>query len=289
LKIKDRIFAHRAGCGCFLGNTIEGIRYYIDSGLNFEIDVRACQNGLAITHHEKLGQDHIGQYSIEAVRKFGINRKDGSIVFAPATVHGRSDVARIPTLPEVLNLVAESGKEIKVILDIKLDPNIKDNLGTVIGEKILGKMIIESVIKPIESYNLQEQAIIGAKNEGVFLEIKKHNPEISTLLFEGSQTAIASLPISREQMAKHLPEATALLDKATNFIRLWQNWLENEYNEITDPNNLIEKLHNIGKKVIVTAGGMNEIQGGEISKGQFGKLMELGVDAVIVNDPAIYL
>lgn len=277
LEIKDRIFAHRAGCGCFAGNTIEGIQYCIAMGLNFEIDVRTCQNGLVVTHHEKLGQDHISQYPIEAVRKFGINRKDGSIVYAPATVHGRSDVARIPTLPEVLNLVAESGKEIKVILDIK------NNFG-----KFPGKILIESVIKPIESYNLQEQVIIGAKNEKVFLEIKNHNPEISTLLF-GSQIAIASLPISQKHIEKSFPEATALLNKATNYVRLWQNWLENEYNEITDPNNLIEKLHNINKKVIVTAGEMNEIQGGEISKGQFEKLMELGVDGGIVNDPAIYL
>lgn len=258
MKIKDRIFAHRAGCGCFLGNTIEGIQYCIAMGLNFEIDVRACQNGLVVTHHEKLGQDYISQYPIEAVRKFGINSNDGSIVFAPATVHGRSDIARIPTLPEVLNLVAESGKEIKVILDIK---KRKEELKT-----------LERIIKSVKYYDLEKHVIIGIpqKEDTGYIKLQS---EIATLLF-GTIGDITNMEPNNDII---------------NYVRVWQDWLQNNSDEITDPDYILEKMQIAKKKVIITAGGMNEIQGGEISRGQFEKLMELGVDGVIVNDPAIYL
>ncbi len=258
LKIKDRIFAHRAGCGCFIGNTIEGIQYCVAMGLNFEIDVRMCQNGLVIAHHEKLRQDHISQYPIEAVRKFGINRNDGSIVFAPATVHGRSDVARIPTLPEVLNLVAESGKEIKVVLDIKKEQK---------NEEVLDK-----IVSLVRSFNLVEQVILGTPFTEDAMCIKLQS-RMTTLLLGTIENVINIKPDNN----------------AIDYVRVWQGWLQNDFDEIIDPNYILEKMQLAKKKVIVTAGRMNEIQGGEISKGQFEKLMKLGADGIIVNDPAIYL
>ena len=260
LKRKDKIFAHRAKCGCFLGNTIEGVQCCLNMGLNLEIDVQACQNGLMVTHCEKLRQDHISQYPVETVRKFGINRKDGSIVFAPATVHGRSDVARIPTLPEVLNLVSESEKEIKVILDIKKGQgNIK---------------ILDKIVSLVKDYNLVKQIIFGVPYQTDAIYIKKQS-QIATLLF-GSKKDIRTIRSD---------------NKTIDYVRIWQNWLENDFGEITNkPSNWISCLQDlIHKKVIVTAGGMNEVQGGEISKGQFEKVIKLGADGIIVNDPAIYL
>jgi SepF-like predicted cell division protein (DUF552 family) len=219
-----------------------------------------CQNGLVITHHEKLGQDHISQYPIEAVRKFGINRNDGSVIFAPATVHGRSDIARIPTLSEVMNLIAESRKEIKVILDIKKEQKNTETL--------------EQIIKSVKDYKVEKQVILGipSKEDAVYI---KQNSQILTLLFGDKKNTL----VNRN-------------DGATiDYVRVWQDWLKNEFREITNKSsNLISRLKELAEvKVIVTAGGMNEIQGGEISKEQFEKLLKLGADGIIVNDPAIYL
>ncbi len=276
------VFAHRAGSGVSIGNTVEAILYCLKMGFNFEIDVRQCADGWVITHRDKLGNDNIIQYPTSAVRKFGINRNDGSVIYAPATVHGRSDVHRIPTLAEVLRLVSESGKDVKIILDIKGD------LGLFPG-RTLG-----SVIKLIESYALEKQIIIGLSNqaearEDAFLYIKEQlNSKVSTLLFR-DWAYITSLPIALKKSAMHFPETTTVLNNSVDHVRLWQNWLRNEYGETTDPSGLINKMHDIDKKVIVTAGGMNEIDGGEISPGQLKRLTKLGVDGVIVNDPAIYL
>ena len=248
--MNDTSFAHRAGVVGHLGNTMDPILHCLQTGTNFEIDVRECGDALVVTHHTKAGGDSISAYSLEELRRcYGIDPA-GQIIHAPNDVHG-GNLDRIPALAQVLVLLPNY-PEIRVILDIK-DSDIE-----------------EKVLSEVKKFGVESQVIYGAHSVEETETVKKINKNIKTLLF-----------------GKEDNFETDIQEESVDIIRIWQSWMESDTGEITDE--LVKRANKAGNEIVIMTGAPNEAKGGVVTMQQLRKLETMKIDFVILNDVSLCL
>ena len=159
--ISTSVTAHRGGAGFAPENTMDAVRYSIESGADYiEIDVQMSADGVIIVLHDDNLKRTTGynQYAYKMNYK-DIVKLDAGSYFSDAYAG-----AYIPTLEEVL--VACKGK---ININIELKKLNKSEYE-----------FVDKVIDLIYEYDMQEQCVITSTAYSYLRYVKKNAPELRT-------------------------------------------------------------------------------------------------------------
>ncbi|OGD60958.1 hypothetical protein A3A71_03600 [Candidatus Berkelbacteria bacterium RIFCSPLOWO2_01_FULL_50_28] len=159
------------------------------------------------------------------------------------------DAERIPTLLEVLAAAKQAPHQPTVLLDLKSDD------------------IVDEVCQQVRWAGLQNQVIYGVHRLS----------ELSG--WENTSQVLAFC--SQEELEQ-------FCHSNVHWIRLWQSWLLDEQDQLTDPLGLISQIPGHQALCIMT-GGPNHADGGVCTLGQIRRLDSMGAKGMILNDPSLCL
>ncbi len=195
--------AHRGGIvKGYPENTLAAFRHAIAVGaMVIEIDLRSTKDEeIIIMHDETLnrttnGTGRVADYTLAELKNFDAGRGE-----------------KIPTYAEALNLISNSG--VKLLLDIKVDPNLDKH----------------KIMKLTEKHAELSDIIVGVRNVSDLKEFRTLSPKLKTLGF-------IATPFEIEKFAA----------AGADIIRLWSWWA------FLYPQ-LVSKVQRLGKQVWITAG-----------------------------------
>ncbi|HSX42191.1 MAG TPA: hypothetical protein VLE93_02475 [Candidatus Saccharimonadales bacterium] len=160
---------------------------------------------------------------------------------------------RIPTLLEVLRLAGNAPGDPSVLLDLK------------------SAEIAEEVRSQVAWSDMKKNVLYGIHKLSELDDWR--GCEENLLAFTGQD------------------EFEGFCQSDAAWIRLWQDWITDEYGQLPTVTESHELLNLIPphKMTCIMAGGPNHADGGVATLGQIRQLARLGADAIILNDPSLCL
>ncbi len=155
-----KVIAHRGGASLAPENTLAAFKKAIDLGVDYlEFDVwNTFDDSLVVIHDNTINRTTNGTGTVTAMYYFQIIRWDAGSWFSPQFTG-----EHIPSLRQVLTLMKE--KNAKACIEIK-NTNITSN-----------------VVKLVEEMGLVDQVYFCCFYIDALIEVKKINPQASTLLY----------------------------------------------------------------------------------------------------------
>ena len=162
---QTKIYGHRGSMGTMPENTLLGFRHALDLGVDgIELDVQLTKDGeLVVIHDEKIdrttdGTGYVKDYTLNELRHFSAGVKFSNLELFDQDVWS---LERIPTLEEVLELIAPY----QIELNIELKTNIFPYEG-----------IEEKVLSIVNQYDYADKVIYSSFHLPSILKLKKMEP-----------------------------------------------------------------------------------------------------------------
>ena len=185
-----RIYGHRGARGDIVENSMEGFKYTFGLGIKaIEFDVLISKDNTPILFHDytlnvnmvkdssgnwidnsdlkinNLTYDEISKYNIESL-------KPGSGYADRFKNQKSAKGAKIPKLIDLFELVTEEqNKDVFLNLEVKSNPTLKE----VTPEP---KDMVESILKDIKKYNLEDRIVVTSFDWRILYELKKQNSSV---------------------------------------------------------------------------------------------------------------
>lgn len=166
-----RVAAHRGGAGLWAENSLGAFRGAVALGVDFlELDVHLTRDGgLAVIHDPSLertttGAGQVRHLALEDLRRARLKGPDG-----------RPTDEAVPTLEEVLDLVAPTG--VGVLLEVKTAPG---------GERYPG--IEEAVLARLRARGLEGRTVLMSFHPGVLQRTRELAPGMRLSLLISRRT-----------------------------------------------------------------------------------------------------
>ena len=185
-----RIYGHRGARGDIVENSIEGFKYTFGLGIKaIEFDVLISKDNTPVLFHDytlnvnmvkdssgnwidnsdlkinNLTYDEISKYNIESL-------KPGSGYADRFKNQKSAKGAKIPKLIDLFELATEEqNKDVFLNLEVKSNPTLK----RVTPEP---KDMVESILKDIKKYNLEDRIVVTSFDWRILYELKKQNSSV---------------------------------------------------------------------------------------------------------------
>ena len=185
-----RIYGHRGARGDIVENSVEGFKYTFGLGIKaIEFDVLISKDNTPVLFHDytlnvnmvkdssgnwidnsdlkinNLTYDEISKYNIESL-------KPGSGYADRFKNQKSAKGAKIPKLIDLFELVTEEqNKDVFLNLEVKSNPTLKE----VTPEP---KDMVESILKDIKKYNLEDRIVVTSFDWRILYELKKQNSSV---------------------------------------------------------------------------------------------------------------
>ena len=182
---------HRGTRGLAPENTLAAFRRALQIGVTtLETDIAVTKDGVAVLSHDPrlnpdLVRDESGQWlaaqgpsihslALEELRRYRLGRTNPQSRYARDFPEQQpSDGERFPTLAELLDLVGESGKPVRLNIETKLTP---DNSGDTVDPQTYVRVIVDALRKA----KLADRATIQSFDWRTLVELRKVAPDIPT-------------------------------------------------------------------------------------------------------------
>lgn len=248
---QTKIFGHRGSMGTTPENTLLGFRHALDLGVDgIELDVQLTKDGeLVVIHDESIdrttdGTGYVKDYTLHELRQFsaGIN-------FSNFELYDKNvwSLERIPTLKEVLELIAPH----QIELSIELKTNIFPYEG-----------IEEKVLSVVNQYDYSDKVNYSSFHLPTILKLKRMetNAKISWLLvYELSRPSeyVQSLALEGLHLHKDLLLKGSNYEQNTNDfkIRVWTVNDEKEIQQLLNMDNVETIMTDFPKKALFLRNG----------------------------------
>ena len=282
------IEGHRGARGLAPENTLAGFRKALDIGVTvLETDIAITRDLVPVISHDPvlnpdLVRDRDGRWlerpgpPIHALTRADLAQFDIGRV-NPASAYARDfpsqravDGERFPTLAELLQLVGESGKPVRLNLEIKMTP---DNAGATPDAATFARVVLAAV----DEAGIRKRVIVQGFDWRPLLELKRMAPEIETacLTIESRQmNTVAPGPDGRSPwhaglaLRDHDGSVPALVRAAG-----CATWSPSRQ-DLTRA--LVDEAHALGLRVIPWT--VND-------EAEMRRLIDLGVDGIITDYP----
>ena len=213
---ETKIYGHRGCMGTFPENTLLGFRKAIEQGVDgIELDVQLTKDGEVVVIHDEIldrttdGIGYIKDFNLIEIKQYstGVN-----YAHFPAYDEATWDLERVPTLQEVLELLAP--------FNIELNIELKTTLFKYDG-------IEEKVLSLVDEYGNGRKVIYSSFHLPTLLRIKQLNQdaEIAWLLNQRLSHPIdylQSLELEALHLSKHIIFSDVLnLKDLFDRIRVW--------------------------------------------------------------------
>ena len=144
-----KIYGHRGCKGTFPENTLLGFRKAIQAGVDgIELDVHLTEDGeIVVIHDETLDRTTTGQGAVKELTLSQIQTFSAGAPFREFTGYEPSwDDEKVPTLRQVLELIADTKIELNIELKGKLFPypHLEEKLLKLVGEFGMNDRVIYS-------------------------------------------------------------------------------------------------------------------------------------------------
>ena len=185
-----RIYGHRGARGDIVENSIEGFKYTFGLGIKaIEFDVLISKDNTPVLFHDytlnvnmvkdssgnwidnsdlkinNLTYDEISKYNIESL-------KPGSGYADRFKNQKSAKGAKIPKLIDLFELATEEqNKDVFLNLEVKSNPTLK-------GFTPEPKDMVESILKDIKKYNLEDRIVVTSFDWRILYELKKQNSSV---------------------------------------------------------------------------------------------------------------
>ena len=185
-----RIYGHRGARGDIVENSIEGFKYTFGLGIKaIEFDVLISKDNTPVLFHDytlnvnmvkdssgnwidnsdlkinNLTYDEISKYNIESL-------KPGSGYADRFKNQKSAKGAKIPKLIDLFELATEEqNKDVFLNLEVKSNPTLK-------GVTPEPKDMVESILKDIKKYNLEDRIVVTSFDWRILYELKKQNSSV---------------------------------------------------------------------------------------------------------------
>ena len=185
-----RIYGHRGARGDIVENSVEGFKYTFGLGIKaIEFDVLISKDNTPVLFHDytlnvnmvkdssgnwidnsdlkinNLTYDEISKYNIESL-------KPGSGYADRFKNQKSAKGAKIPKLIDLFELATEEqNKDVFLNLEVKSNPTLKE----VTPEP---KDMVESILKDIKKYNLEDRIVVTSFDWRILYELKKQNSSV---------------------------------------------------------------------------------------------------------------
>lgn len=256
---------HRGARAVLPENTLAAFEYALELGVDtLEFDMGVSQDGVVVVTHDQKINPHICQYkngqaaeedlwvhqlSLDQIKQFDCGSKQNPRFEKQQTVSG----LEIPTLAEVFELVSKSSlKNAKTVLfniETKSDPSLPH-------AQPEPDMFVESVYEVVKAFGFENRVTLQSFDHRTLLEAAKYAPQLQ-----------------RSALFSDEPE----------------DWLEAA---LAADAHIISPHHQIINRRSVTAmqeEGLAVIPWTANSKRQWSRLIKLGVDGIITDDPKALL
>lgn len=171
-----RVLAHRGACGYAPENTMPAFQMALDMGADgIELDVQMTKDGeIVVIHDETInrtsnGRGWVKDYTLEELRQYNYNYHNIVDVWSGETeerpvLYPEYDQVDIPTMREVLELFAPTGKMI----------NIELKTGVVFYP------IEEKLVALVKEYGMEDRVIYSSFNHSSITKILSIDPNAHT-------------------------------------------------------------------------------------------------------------
>lgn len=182
---------HRGARGLAPENTLAAFRRALEIGVTtLETDIAVTKDGVPVISHDPhlnpdLVRDATGKWLAERgpsihsltlaeLRRYDIGRPNPQSRYAQGFPEQQPhDGERFPTLADLLELVRESGKPVRLNIETKLTP---DNAGDTVDPATFVRVIVEALRKA----NLADHATIQSFDWRTLVEARKAAPGVRT-------------------------------------------------------------------------------------------------------------
>ena len=287
------IYAHRAGRGLMPEQTLAAYRGSLRLGVDYvDMDVNMTKdNVLVITHdlglNPNLTRDPEGSWITKAVpihrmmlkevQKYNVGKLKPGTEYASFFPHQYPHkFAKIPTLKEVIQYVKKiAGDQVGFQIEIKNDP-AKPEMSAAAAE------YATALYKLLKEENVLNRTEIQAFDWKCLIELQKLDPDIKTAYLTEQTAETVTDSESEIWLAGLKPK-----DYGYSFPRMIQHlggycWEPYEM-DITGKD--IQEAHRLGLKVV--AWGWPEMEKTENNYKQIEKMIDWGIDGIIVDRPDI--
>ncbi|HJU21665.1 MAG TPA: glycerophosphodiester phosphodiesterase [Casimicrobiaceae bacterium] len=277
---------HRGARGLAPENTLAAFRRAIDIGVTtIETDIAVTRDLVPVISHNpnlvpELVRGPSGRWlatpgpsihslTLDELRRYDIGRLN------PATKYARdfpeqtpSDGERFPTLRELLQLVASSGKPVRLNIETKITP---DNAGDTVDAPTFVRLILDEVRRA----KLEDRVTIQSFDWRTLVEAKRAAPQIPTSCLTIEAKGMNTMAIGTDGRSpwhaglkddyRSVP-ALARAAGCSTWSMYWQNLTQAQ----------VVDAHAMG--LIVLPWTVDELT-------DMGKLLDMGVDGIITDYP----
>ena len=184
-----RIYGHRGARGEYPENTIEGFKHTFSLQIKaIEFDVLISKdNEPTIYHNFTLNKDltkdgnnnwlptddiKIYEKTFKEIKTYNVGGIDSKSKYGKTFSKQKTlEIARIPSLKDLLELVKSSSKDIFLNLEIKSTPYKQDLIPN-------PSEMVKLILKDINDYSLVDQTLISSFDWRILKEVKKQNSNI---------------------------------------------------------------------------------------------------------------